>query len=81
MNTKLTLKLDKNIIKKAKVYANKHNQSLSQIVEKYFNTLVEDKDDKIYLSPIVKELSGVLKSDASIDHKETYSDYLINKYK
>jgi len=82
MDTKLTLKLNKSIIEKAKVYAEKNNTSLSQIVEKYFIALIsEKKSDSLQLTPIVKELSGIIKHENIKRHKDDYTDYLINKYK
>lgn len=82
MNTKLTLKLNKGIIDKAKVYAEKNNTSLSQIVEKYFIRLTsEEKDESLKLTPLVKELSGVISSTDVKNHKKDYADYLAEKYK
>ena len=46
MKAKLTLKLDKGVIKKAKEYEKNKNISLSRMVEKYFKALVERKQDK-----------------------------------
>lgn len=43
MNTKLTLELNKKAIDRAKKYAQKNKQSLSVMVEKYFN-LISDLD-------------------------------------
>lgn len=82
MNTKLTLKINKNIIEKAKAYAGKNNTSLSQMVEKYFIALVTDsKNEGITLTQTVKELSGVIKSGSADNYKKDYSDYLSEKYK
>jgi len=82
MDTKLTLKLNKRIIEKAKVYAEINNTSLSQIVEKYFIALIsEKKSESLQLTPIVKELSGVIKPESIKKYKDDYTDYLTNKYK
>ena len=35
MDTKLTLKLDKTVIEKAKEYAESHQKSLSRMIESY----------------------------------------------
>lgn len=37
MQTKLTLRLDAELIKKAKIYARQKNTSVSKLVEKYFS--------------------------------------------
>jgi hypothetical protein len=41
MDVKLTLKLDKFVIDKAKEYASLHNRSLSRMIEAYLKSLVE----------------------------------------
>lgn len=82
METKLTLKLDKNIILKAKKYAKKRNISISKIVENYFENLTaEDNSIDEKITPLVKELSGVIDEAAIDNHKQDYSDYLTEKYK
>ena len=80
MDTKLTLKLDKKTIEKAKLYARKNNLSLSQIVEMYFKYIVNEKDFENY-TPLIKELSGIIEMGNSADYKDDYTDYLIKKYK
>ena len=44
MNTKLTLKLDSNIIDKAKNYAASHQKSLSGMIESYLQLLTNTDD-------------------------------------
>jgi len=39
MEAKLTLKLDKKAIETAKIYAKRHNRSISGMVENYFRNL------------------------------------------
>ncbi|MBK6912524.1 MAG: hypothetical protein IPJ03_19350 [Ignavibacteriales bacterium] len=81
MNTKLTLKLNKRAIEKAKKYAKKNKQSLSGIVENYFN-LISNKEflDEIEISPNVVELSGIINLSDNINIKETYGKHLEEKY-
>jgi gas vesicle protein len=83
MEAKLTLKLDSDAIKRAKQYISRHKgNSLSKLVEKYFNSLTsEEKEEKRKLPPIVSSLSGALKSYRIKDVKEEYTDYLVEKYK
>ena len=81
MNTKLTLNLNKASIDKAKKYAKKHNQSLSILVEKYFNLISEKENpDEIEISPNVLELSGIINLDEDFDVKSEYGKHLENKY-
>jgi replicative DNA helicase len=78
MEVKLTLKLDKSIIQSAKAYAEKHNRSLSRIVEDYFKIITSDAKPKRHYSPLVEELSGVISEQdlANLD----YVTYLEGKY-
>ena len=79
MDTKLTLKLDKSVIEQAKDYARKKNKSLSKIVEYFFRMLVQAEEDKSQeLTPLVEELSGIIKGD--FDYTETITDYLMEKH-
>jgi len=80
MEAKLTLKVDKKLIKNAEEYAKSQNKSLSQIVSDFFLTVstkkVEKKDGG--LGPITSKLIGSLKG-ARID-EEDYKAYLRRKY-
>ena len=81
MNTKLTLKLNKKAIDRAKKYAQRNKQSLSVMVEKYFN-LISDKESitEIEISPNVLELSGIIKLPEHINMKEIYRNHIEAKY-
>lgn len=82
MNTKLTLKLDQEIIEKAKQYASEKRLSLSRIIENYLNSLTSDKtNNDIQISPFVKSLSSGIKIPADYDYKKDRADYLEQKYK
>ncbi len=83
MNAKLTLKLNEEVIKKAKEYAKSNQTSLSVLVENYLQKLTlgaKDKKQKRKITPLVKSLSGIINLPADYDHKKDYSDYLVNKY-
>ncbi|MCB2220609.1 MAG: hypothetical protein KQI35_09455 [Bacteroidetes bacterium] len=80
MDTKLTLKLNKSIIERAKQYANEQNISLSKMIENYLQALTNKKDDENEISPLVESLTGVIKA-SSEDLKKDYSNFLTNKYK
>lgn len=83
MNAKLTLKLDKAVIKQAKVYAQKKQQSLSALVEDYFRFLLDREQESSIpdISPTVQELSGIIQLDDDIDLHEEYTNYLLKKYR
>jgi hypothetical protein len=81
MNTKLTLKLNKRAIDRAKKYAKKHKQSLSVIVENYFNIISEKENGNgIEISPNVLELTGIIKLSDDVDIQELYGKHLDEKY-
>jgi len=82
MDTKLTLKLNQEIIEKAKKYASEKKLSLSRLIENYLNSLTSDKmDNEMQISPFVKSLSSGIKLPADYDYKKDRADYLQNKYK
>ena len=47
MESKLTLKLNKDIIDLAKTYAKEHNISLSKLIENYLQTVTLRRNKKI----------------------------------
>ena len=86
MDTKLTLKLDKDVIEKAKIYAAKQKISLSLLFENYLKaiTSVKKKEaiDDIEISEFVKSISvGNGEIPADFDYKKDRQDYLVEKYK
>lgn len=78
METKLTLKLDQEVIFAVKKYAEVHQRSLSRLVEDYFRSLVTDDQPASKYSPLVQELSGVI-SENDLNQGE-YVSYLEKKY-
>lgn len=85
MDTKLTLKLDKDVIEKAKEYAASQKRSLSRLIEAYLKTLVENKspslEDSIEISPFVKSMQTGVKVPVDFDYKKAKGDYLTEKHK
>ncbi|WP_339694319.1 DUF6364 family protein [uncultured Roseivirga sp.] len=85
MDTKLTLKLDKQVIDKAKAYASSQKRSLSRLIESYLKTLIDKEDassqDNIKISPFVKSMQTGVKIPADLDYKKDYGDHLAEKYK
>lgn len=78
METKLTLKLDRDVIHSVKKYAENNNRSVSKLVEDYFRHLLSDNEPESDFSPLVKELSGVITEQDLI--KADYYSYLETKY-
>ena len=81
MDTKLTLKLDKEIINQAKRYAESRKISLSKLIEIYLQLLTKESSEKDNISPLVESLSGVIELPKNYDDKDDYSEYLTQKYK
>ncbi|MEZ5071357.1 MAG: DUF6364 family protein [Bacteroidales bacterium] len=85
MDTKLTLKLDRFVIEKAKQYASAQKRSLSRIIESYLRSLTDmedpEEEDEIQISSFVKSMSTGVSIPADLDHKQVYSEFLSQKYK
>ena len=85
MDTKITLKLNKSVIERAKKYASTKKISFSRLIENYLDSItLQDKNTELEISPFVKSIStGKIISD-NTDWKELknhYSGYLYEKYK
>jgi hypothetical protein len=81
MDTKLTLNVDKNVIEQAKEYAKSHKISLSRLIESYLSSLNAKKEKETEITPLVRSLSGVIKLEIDFNYRESYTDFLIEKYK
>jgi len=79
MDSKLTLKLNKNVIERAKLYAKENNISLSKMIESYLRAVTIKKKNNIEISPLVESLTGVIKLE-KMDNREDYTDFLSKKY-
>ena len=81
MDAKLTLNIDRDVTRKAKVYAKSNRRSLSDLVENYLklltkNSVVEDYE----YTPRVKSLLGCITLPEDFDYKKEIADYLTKKY-
>jgi len=81
MNRKLTLSLDESIIEKAKIYAERNSESLSQIVENYFKIVTsESATIEPKISPLVEDLIGSIKVPPDFDYSKAKYQYLMEKH-
>ena len=80
MDSKLTLKLDENVIKRAKIYASERRLSLSRMVETYLDSLTKKESDEFEISPFVKSISSGESIPVDIDYKKEYIEYLEEKH-
>lgn len=85
MDAKLTLKLDKLVIDKAKEYAATHKRSLSRIIEAYLKSLTSQNmpniGDDFEISPFVKSISTGVKIPKDLDYKSDYLEHMNEKFK
>ena len=80
MQTKLTLRLEAQLIAQAKSYAALAGKSVSQIVADYFKLLSSKKKEPLPLSPpLTQSLRGLLRG-AKLDEKD-YQKYLEEKHR
>jgi len=79
MQTKLTLRLEENLVRKAKAYARRKETSLSQMVADYFRFLQSGKGERRETStPITASLRGLLRNVALSE--KNYKKYLEEKH-
>ncbi|MEJ8598252.1 hypothetical protein JSO62_06055 [Riemerella anatipestifer] len=83
MDSKLTLKLDENIIERAKEYASNKKISLSRLIENYLDSITRNQSEDFEISPFVKSISTGKSIPLDIESKNIdseYFDYLEQKY-
>lgn len=81
MTTKLTLRLDDTVIRKAKKTARSKGVSLSRMAEDYFKFVAKPERQEVWESPVLYEVAGVLsgKHDAA-QQRAGYRKHLAEKY-
>ncbi len=86
MQTKLTLRLDEELIRKVKRYARTRGKSVSQLVADHFRALTgteEARLDEEELPPVTRALLGAFvgEGEAPDDPEEVYRKYLEAKHR
>lgn len=81
MQTKLTLRLEDELIGQAKRYAARSGKSVSQVVADYFRLLPAGtgQADKSAATPLTRSLRGVLR--AAVLDEEDYRRHLAEKHR
>lgn len=74
-NTKLTIRVSKHRLEKAKLFARRKKTSLSRLVDEYLGQLADDRQPPA--SPLVAKLTGVLSPGLGISD---YQQHLEQKY-
>lgn len=70
MTSKLTLTVDRDVIRRAKEYAKSTGHSLSGIVENHLKALTSDKNQaEAEIAPLTKSLKGSFKAPPDFDYK------------
>ena len=81
MDAKLTLSINKDVARKAKVYAKSEGRSLSDLVENYLLLLTKNSTiDESEFSPRVKSLLGCVSLPKDFDYKKEIAETLSKKY-
>ena len=80
MTTKLTLTVEEDVIKRAKLYAKHTGRSLSELIETYLETLTEENQETQQISPKLKKLAGTIKLPADFDEKKELRAYFESKH-
>ncbi|MCB0558626.1 MAG: hypothetical protein H6573_26795 [Lewinellaceae bacterium] len=82
MDTKLTLKLDKEVIERARRFARQYNTSLSKLVEHYFEQITQqnNNEETTELTPLVRSLYGIAAIQPGFDPETAYFDHLFEKH-
>jgi formiminotetrahydrofolate cyclodeaminase len=80
MTTKLTLTVEKAVIEKAKSYAKLTGRSLSELVEKYLESLTNDEKNDAQISPKLRKIVGAVKLPKNFDEEKELRTYLEKKH-
>lgn len=80
MTTKLTLSIEKTVIEKAKSYAKQTGRSLSDLIEKYLESITGEEKNDNRLSPKLKKIVGAVKLPENFDEEKELRSYLEKKH-
>ncbi len=78
MNTKLTLRMDENTVRKAKMEAKRRGKSVSRMVAEFIESIGLQQNSEKELPPTTASLVGILKGKEISE--EDYKTHLREKY-
>ncbi len=78
MNTKLTLRMDEAVVRKAKIEAKRRGKSVSRMVAEFIESIGLQQNSEKELPPTTASLVGILKGKEI--SKEDYKTHLQEKY-
>jgi hypothetical protein len=76
METKLTVRVPKNLLENAKRYARDHNTTLTDLISAYLRHIPSEQES-LDNAPIVRQLTGFLSDGVSMDD---YKKHMEEKY-
>jgi hypothetical protein len=76
MDTKLTVRVPRHALEKAKRYARAHDTTLTQLISAYLERIPAELET-LENAPVVRRLTGLLSPDVSV---EDYKKHLEDKY-
>ncbi|MFC1825721.1 DUF6364 family protein [Thermodesulfobacteriota bacterium] len=78
MNTKLTLRMDETVVRKAKIEAKRRGKSVSRMVAEFIESIGSRPDSEKILPPTTASLIGILKGQEISE--DDYKAHLREKY-
>lgn len=78
MNKKLTLRLEEELVRKAKSEARRRGKSVSRMVAEYFDSLGNRPESSDALPPVTSSLIGIIQSRTLSE--DDYKQHLREKY-
>jgi formiminotetrahydrofolate cyclodeaminase len=72
--------VEKSVIEKAKMYAKKTGRSLSELIEKYLESITSDENSKDEISSKLKKIIGAVKLPENFDEEKELRTYLEKKH-
>ena len=78
MNTKLTLRMDETVVRKAKIEAKRRGKSVSRMVSEFIESIGLQQTSEKVLPPTTASLVGILKGKEISE--EDYKTHLREKY-
>jgi len=80
MHTKLTLRIEKELIERMKIYVMSHNQMLSSLTKNIYKKILESEmSDEKELSPIARKYKGIIKKQ-NLRERDEIAEYLSKKH-
>ncbi len=74
-NTKLTVRVPRDLLENIKRYAHQNNTTLTALIEAYLRRI--PAQEQLEDAPIVRRLSGILSQDVTT---QNYKEHLAKKY-